>query len=309
MSATVDGMTDTWQRLLLQQDGVASRAQALAMGWHRDAIRHRLRRGEWQTLVPGVLLTVSGTPTSRQLLWGGLAHAGPRAALTGATACRWHGLTCGRDSDVVHVAVPATVRRSSRGYVRVHPTVRPLQSWSLNGLPVVRLSRAIVDTCLQIRDQDEVRALCADAVQQRRTSVAELRVELEGAPSAGSAVLRRVLDEVGAGARSVPEAALLRAMRRLRRLPAYALNVDVYAADGRWLARPDVVFASARVIVEVDGWRWHRDPSRQRADVERHTRLEAAGWTVLRYAAAAVLADADAVAAEVAAVVLARWAA
>ncbi|MDT7573405.1 MAG: hypothetical protein QOE05_3579 [Actinomycetota bacterium] len=178
-----------------------------------------------------------------------------------------------------------------------------------DGFPVAPVARAVIDAAMTLRSTNDVRALCAEAVQRRRTVVDALIQELEAAPSAGSAVVRRVLAEVDAGARSAPEAVLLRALRGTAGLPPYELNVDVYDANGRWLARPDVVFATVRVIVEVDGWRWHRDPARQRADIERHTRLEAAGWTVLRYAAAAVLADADAVAREVANVVRARQAA
>jgi hypothetical protein len=298
-----------WARLLVSQEHVVSRGQALACGWTRGAIAHRLRRGYWQTLVPGVLLTVSGTPTARQRLRGALVHAGPLSALAATTACRWHGLTCGADDGLVHVAVPARVRVASNGFVRVHPTVRPWWSYELDGLPVVPVARAVIDAALGMTSVQDVRALCADAVQRRRTSPEQLTAELAGAQSAGSAVVRRVLAEVSAGARSAPEAALLQSLRRLRGIPPYALNVDVHAADGRWLARPDVVFFDCRVIVEVDGWRWHRDPERQRADVRRHTRLEAEGWTVLRYAAAAVLASPDEVAREIAAVVRARAAA
>jgi hypothetical protein len=188
----------------------------------------------------------------------------------------------------------------------VHPTTRQLPCLSWNGLFVVSISRAVVDTALTMRRIDDVRALCAGAVQSRRTSVAELTMELAAAPSAGSAVLRRVLAEVEAGARSVPEAVLLTAMRRIRGLPPYEMNADVHDAQGRWLARPDVVFRTLRIVVEVDGWRWHREPRQQRDDLERQTRLTAAGWTVLRYAAAAVLADPDAVAQQIAAVVRGR---
>jgi very-short-patch-repair endonuclease len=45
---------------------------------------------------------------------------------------------------------------------------------------------------------------------------------------------------------------------------------------------------------------WHLSPDRWAADLERHTRLEAAGWTVLRYPAARVLADAAGVVREIA---------
>jgi very-short-patch-repair endonuclease len=69
------------------------------------------------------------------------------------------------------------------------------------------------------------------------------------------------------------------------------------------------VFRSQRLLVEVDGVAWHLSPERWARDVERHTRLEAAGWTVLRYPAARVLRDPFGVAAEIARVVGGRRAA
>ena len=295
-----------WARLLAEQDGLVTRAQALSVGWHRSSLAHRVRRGHWQVPVPGVLLTVSGTPTRRQLLRAALLHAGSSAALGAATACAWHGIECIADDTRVHVAVPASVRVRSAPLVRVHATTRPFTPVLVDRLPTVPVARAVVDACLTMHGADDVRALCAEAVQRRMCTVERLSAELARAPSAGSATVRGVLAEIADGARSAPEAALHRSLRRVRRLPAYELNVNVYDRFGSWLARPDVVFWESRVIVEVDGWRWHRDPARQRADMRRQTRLEAAGWTVLRYAAADVLRDPGAVAREVAAIVLAR---
>jgi very-short-patch-repair endonuclease len=67
------------------------------------------------------------------------------------------------------------------------------------------------------------------------------------------------------------------------------------------LARPDFALASIKLIVEVDGARWPFTADRQVADLERHTRLEAQGWTVLQYTATRVLRDPAGVAAEMSA--------
>jgi hypothetical protein len=151
-----------------------------------------------------------------------------------------------------------------------------------------------------MRFPNDVRALVAEAVQRRRTSPGSLARELSAAPVRGSRLLRQALEEVSGGARSAPEGALLAALRQRSDLPPYELNVNVYDDNGRWLACSDVVFRAHRLLVEVDGAAWHLSPERWAADLERHTRLEAAGWTVLRYPASRVLRDADAVAAEIA---------
>jgi hypothetical protein len=170
----------------------------------------------------------------------------------------------------------------------------------------VSTERALIDTGLEMGDLQDVRALVADAVQRRLTTLPALAHELAAAPVRGSRHLRQAIAEMSDGARSAPEAELLAAMKRCRGLPPYELNVDVHDAAGRWLAKPDVVFRAHRVIVEVDGMRWHLSPERWTADVERHTRLEAAGWTVLRYPAARVFADAHGVVDEIAAVLADR---
>jgi very-short-patch-repair endonuclease len=302
-----------WRTLLDSQDGVAHRLQLWESGWTSGAVEHRLGR-EWQVLLPGVVLTSTGVPTVTQRRWAAVLWGGPEAALTSWTGLAVHGVRCHETADV-HVAVPHRRQLSSRpfgvgvgvggggrehgGRAVVHRTTRPLES--VGTLPRLPVARCVVDAALGLGSLNEARAVVSAAVQQRRTTVALLTAELAAAPQRGSGLLRQALDEVGEGARSAPEAALARALRR-QRLPSYRLDVDLYDRDGRWLARVDLAFLTLRLVVEVDGERWHLSADRWVADVARHTRLEAQGWTVLRYPASRVLADPDGVAAEIAAV-------
>jgi hypothetical protein len=45
----------------------------------------------------------------------------------------------------------------------------------------------------------------------------------------------------------------------------------------------DIVFARARLVIEIDGWAFHSDQERFQRDRSRQNRLVAAGWTVLRF--------------------------
>jgi very-short-patch-repair endonuclease len=45
----------------------------------------------------------------------------------------------------------------------------------------------------------------------------------------------------------------------------------------------DLAFTEAKVAVEVDGWAWHVDVDRFRADRRKGNALANAGWTVLRF--------------------------
>lgn len=302
-----DGMhIDEFRWAAAVTDAVVRRDEALACGWTVGAIAHRVRSGRWQTPLPGVLLLVSGVPTHRQRLRAALAWGGPDAVLTSVTGCRLHGLEP-RTCEDVHLALPHARRPGPQpfligsGQVVPYRTTRSLVAASRTGLPVLPVARCVVDACLGRRSESEVRALVAAAVQTRRTTVEQLTEELDAAPRRGSGVLRIVLAEVLAGARSAPEAAFLVGLRQAG-LTGFALNADVHDDAGGWLACCDVVFADLRLIIEVDGQRWHLSPESWAADLERHTRLEAAGWTVLRYPASRVLRDAAGVAREVAVV-------
>jgi very-short-patch-repair endonuclease len=291
-----------WRQLLDEQQGVATRAQTIAHGWNDRAVEHRVGRS-WQRLLPGVYLTVTGVPSWEQKARAGVLFAGQGAALTAWSGLSLAGLEEQRVD--VHVALPHARRLVARdflvggGRLVLHRTTRSLES--RGSLPTLPVERCVVDACLGLKRLDEVRAVVSRSVQRGRTTVEKLLVALEDAPQRGSGLLRRALDEVGEGARSVPEAALARALR-VASLPPYRLNADVHDEQGTWLARGDVVIEELKLLVELDGARWHVSADRWVADVERHTRLEAAGWTVLRYPASRVLRDAAGVVAEVEAV-------
>jgi hypothetical protein len=289
-----------YSRLVLEQDSVLTYAQLLSCGWNYDAIEHRIGRKDWQILVTGVVLITSGVPTARQRLRGGLLHGGDGAALTSLAACQLYELKAIPESEFVHVAVAAKKAPRSNRFVRILPTTRPFLSIDRDGLGVVGAPRAVVDACLQMRVLNDVRALVAEAVQRRRASTDSLQREMGSAPVRGSRLLRMALAEVLGGARSAPEGVLLGALQARADLPPYEMNANVYDDNGRWLACSDVVFRAQRVLVEVDGAAWHLSPERWAADIERHTRLEAAGWTVLRYPASRVFTDASGVAADIA---------
>lgn len=51
--------------------------------------------------------------------------------------------------------------------------------------------------------------------------------------------------------------------------------------DGRTI-RPDLLFGSHRLVVELDGRRWHHDPLTRQDDAVKQAILEAHGYRVLR---------------------------
>ena len=66
--------------MLQRQLDVISREQALAVGMTSHALRHRLRpAGPWRTLLPGVYIALTGTPTTLQQEMAAMLYAGPAA--------------------------------------------------------------------------------------------------------------------------------------------------------------------------------------------------------------------------------------
>jgi hypothetical protein len=62
-------------------------------------------------------------------------------------------------------------------------------------------------------------------------------------------------------------------------LPEPELNIDLYAACGRWLARPDFVWRRQRVVGEYDGDQHRTDRSAWQYERERRAGLEDEGWS------------------------------
>jgi hypothetical protein len=63
---------------------------------------------------------------------------------------------------------------------------------------------------------------------------------------------------------------------------------NAWISDGEKLVEVDFVWRRAGLIVEVDGWRYHRSRWRRRQDAAKTAALEAQGWTVLRFSEFAV---------------------
>jgi hypothetical protein len=281
-----------------EQEGVITRAQAIGCGISPAEIRHRIRPGgPWQRLLPGVYLTVTGTPTQRQLEVAALGRAGPVSVLTGIAALRHHGLRV-PESRTYSVLVPAQHHRGHCGFVRVWPTTRmPEFVFTDGAVRFAEAARAVADAARELSTFREVRAVAADVVQRRRCSVAELLGELGHGPVRRSAWLRQALAEVADGIRSAAEGDL-RSLIRAAGLPPPVFNARLYAGRG-FLATPDAWWPDAGVAVEVDSREWHLSPEDWQRTLRRSARMSACGIIVLHVTPQRVRSEAATVAAEI----------
>jgi hypothetical protein len=270
-------MADDAERRLLamaeRQDHVVSRLQALSGGISRHAIAHRIRPGgPWNAMLPGVYLTVTGTPTQVRREMAAALYAGPRAVITGGTALRHHRLSAPQ-SQVIDLLVPANIQRRSVSYVQLHRTSRmPTMVYGPRHRPYAFPARAAADAALWLTDLREARAVIAGDVQSRSCWASEIAAELDAGPTRDSALLRKVLAEVNEGVRSAPEAEL-RDLIGKGRLPLPMFNPRLYLANGTFVGCPDAWWPEAGLAVEIDSRRWHMSPEDWEHTMDRHARL------------------------------------
>ncbi len=294
--ATTNGFSGRLGKLLLAQNDVLSRAQALDGGMTEAALRHRLRPGgAWRIVLPGIYLATAGLPTVGQREMAALLYCGPCSVITGPAALNRHGVWAPH-SEVTDVLVPEPRRRQSVGFVRVHRTIRmPQRAFVSNGLRYALAARSVADTARGLADLRAVRAVVADAVQHGRCSE-ELAGELASGPKRGSSGFRVALEEAADGVRSVVEGDF-RALIKRARLPAPLYNPSLYVGES-FLARPDVWWPDAGVACEVDSREWHLSPDGWNRTLSRHARMSAHGIIVLHFTPRRIRADSGAVISE-----------
>jgi hypothetical protein len=159
------------------------------------------------------------------------------------------------------------------------------------------MARAVADASRQSNNLPDVRSIIASAVQWRRVSVAGLAAELKQGPTAGSATFRIALVEIADGIRSAVEGDLRKLIKRSK-LPDPLYNPRLYAGQ-EFIAMPDAWWPEAGVAVEIDSRQWHLSPADWERTMARHSRMSAAGITVLHYPPSKLHAEPKVVVAEI----------
>jgi very-short-patch-repair endonuclease len=257
---------------------VIARADAVRLGFTRNAIRHRIETGRWQRVLPRTYLT-SDTFTWGDRLRAALAFAGDEALLSGGAALFGMDLRSVRRPASVLVLVPHSCRSRSTEWVRIRRTHRLPARAVASGPRRPPIARATADLALDLRRLDDVRALVADVVRRRLCEVSELAVELQEGPRRGSAFLRLAIDEVGAGAWSAPEARAATLMRKAR-LPAFEQNVRIDLGYGRYVI-VDFLWRDFRAVLEIDSDAHHALAGDADRTSDRHLLLSTAGYSVI----------------------------
>jgi hypothetical protein len=237
-----------------RQYGVISTRQLREAGLSGDAVLGRLQAGRLHRIHRGVY-AVGHPGLSFEGRWMAAVLAlGVDAALSHRSAAGLWGLIKPVGGSV-EVSIPRRTGRRSRAGIRIHrcPGLAPDQVTKRRGIPVTTVARTIADL--------------------RRTSApVEVRRAVR---QAGVLGLSSGLDDPGEPTRSELEDRFLRLCAR-HGLPAPEVNVRV----GSRLV--DFLWRAERVVVETDGYRYHRGAQAFEDDHDRNLEMRGLGYDLIR---------------------------
>ena len=265
--------------LATRQHGVVATRQLAALGLSQRAVSHRAAAGRLHRVHRGVyavghpILTVNGRRMAAILA------AGPGAVLSHASAAAlWRsGRRARLGSTSASEAPPGA---ASDPGLRIHrtPTLQADEITKHQGLRVTTPARTLLDLAAILTPRALERALDEAEVKQLydRTSLDALARAHAG--ERGARALTQALDEDGEPTLTDSELEEL--------MLALCADHDLPRPEPRaWVAglRVDFLFAASRLVVETDGYRYHRTRRAFERDRERDAILARAGYRVLRF--------------------------
>jgi predicted transcriptional regulator of viral defense system len=237
---------------------------------------HRIHHTVY-SLVPRELLTRDGW------FMAAVLACGPGALLSHRSAAALHGLVNGWGR--IEVTVPGRNRRRHQGVI-VHrsTTLAPTDATVVNRIPCTTVARTLFDFSEVALYRQAERAF-DQAESLRVFDLRALEDQLRRNPTrAGANTVRSILDAYDIGStltRSEIEDLMFMASRDIG-LPTPLVNEWLDLGDGGPMIQPDFMWPEQRLIIEVDGYKWHGTRRRFEEDRRRDQRALVAGWIVVR---------------------------
>lgn len=278
---TVLGMDDDSPREARFQGGAFTRQQALDEGWTRSQLEYRLRHGVWRVLCGAALVATEQAPSALTWIWA-VHLTWPLAVAGYLTAAAFHGfpVTPPSAATQAHAIVPAA-GRSVRGIVAHRVAVAEAEILTLAGGPLLTTPVRTAIDCLRVlpysRALDLYAWLATRRVLPRERLAAEVR---DTTGLAGTPQLLRIVSATRGGALSGAEARLHRLLRA-EGVTGWVANATLALRGGTVCV--DVLFARARVVIEVDGFAAHSSREAFEHDRRRQNAIQAEGYVVLRF--------------------------
>jgi len=253
-----------------RQHGVVTRGQLEGCGLGSKAITIRVRKGQLHRVHRGVYAVGHRGLSLHGRFMAAVLACGEGAVLSHSSAAALWKLLKPFDGPI-HVSVPTTSGRSPRRGIHLHRTPALAEpSPSPSSLPIrggrgrrLTTTRDRIPVTTVPRTIEDLRGSLPPRLVRRAIRQAEfMGLRLDGIESDRS--------------RSDLERAFLNLLRR-HRLPAPEVNVKL----GRW--EVDFLWRAQNLVVETDGFAYHRGSVAFEDDHARDLDLRAAGYAVLRF--------------------------
>jgi very-short-patch-repair endonuclease len=259
--------------LLARQDGLITFAQATTHGISECSVQRRVRAGDWEGVLPRVYL-VGGHPlTDRARVRAAGMWAGRPAAISGPAAAWWHGMLRGAP-DEIEVTVPRSLGLRPRTGIRIRRRDLALADQvGTGGIWLTATPLTALETAIAVPDGS---AFLDRALQWHVGFDRVYRAYCRNMGAKGAARIGVLLTAAADRADSVAERLMIKSLRAAG-LTGWSHGYPF----GRWTI--DFAFPGALLAVEVDGWAWHMDVERFRADRHKGNALVRARWDLLRF--------------------------
>jgi len=275
----VQGRDRAVAELASRQHGVVAKRQLIALGVGAGAIKHRLGVGRLHRVHAGVYALGHIALSADGHRMAAVLAAGPDARLSHRDAAALWDLR-----PTAHTRIDVSVPRSglrSRPGLNIHCTAtwHPDDCANRRGIPVTSVARTLLDVA-EVVSRRALRQMFEEAERLRVVDVRAIEaVVARGHGRRGVGALAAVLAEARTRPLSDTRSELERRFVDLVEatgLPPPATNVLVegFLVDAVWPQR--------RLVVELDGGRYHHTRAAFERDRIRDAALQVAGYRVLR---------------------------
>jgi len=265
--------------LLAQEHGVLVRREQPALTRQLD---YGVRTGQLRAILPGIYTLPEPTWEVRIRA---AADFRPGCVFTGATEAMllwWPQVPIAE----VSAAIRHTVRPAHPGFAWQRRTIPPDLTIDREQLRIARPAVSVLDLVPVLGG-----AVIDEALRRRMVTLHERQTALEQLPFRALNVQRRMLlDDSRDEPWSEPERDAHRLLRAAG-FTGFRTNHPIDVKGVRYWV--DIAFLRERVVIEIDGWKFHKSRQSFGADRWRYAKLAADNWKVLPFDSVAVTDQPD----------------
>jgi hypothetical protein len=264
--------------------GLFTVAQALSAGISYREIERGLRRGRWDRPARGILREAGREPRAGDDLLLAVLCAGPGAVAGFEGAAEVHGWDLLNPPAKPQLIVPLgyhAPKQSSRCFYRADLAASEVTT--LGVLPLTTAARTALDIAATAPLEQAVVAMDS-AFRSKTVMPAELQASFAMSRRHGVRQAREALALADPASGSVPETQARMLFRRAG-IPAPITQHSFYE-DGVFVARTDFYWPWARLVGELDGFKYHSASGDFQRDRTTQNALVRLGLRVLRFTVA-----------------------